>query len=112
MKISEISTIVTEDESNKSDENIFRAMKTLESWFNPQATKAIDDYNRERDIMSEQVNLALFTAAMIKEPTNYEEALNVKKKEDQIAWKEAINKQLNEMIKRGVWEIIDEKNSK
>ena len=49
---------------------------------------------------------------MIKEPTNYEESLNCEKKEYQIAWKEAINKELKEMTKRGVWETIDEKNSK
>ena len=68
-------------------------MKKLESWFNPQATKALDDYNRGREILLEQVNLALFTTAMTKEPTNYEEALNCEKKEDQIAWKEAIDKE-------------------
>ena len=48
--------------------------------------------------------------AMIKEPTNYEESLNCEKKEDQISWKEAIDKELNEITKRGVWETIDEKD--
>jgi hypothetical protein len=32
------------------------------------------------------------------------------KKEDQIKWKSPIDKELKEMEKRCVWEIIDEKN--
>jgi hypothetical protein len=39
-----------------------------------------------------QVNLALFSTVMIKEPTIYEEAINFEQKEDQIKWKSAINK--------------------
>jgi hypothetical protein len=53
-----------------------------------------------------QVNLALFTKAFIKEPSSFEEAINCEKKEEG-AWKEALNKKLNEMSKRGVWEVIN-----
>jgi hypothetical protein len=70
-KINEIFTNVTEDERNKSDKKVFRAIKKLESWFNLQSTKAIDDYNCGREILLEQINLDLFTTAMIKEPANY-----------------------------------------
>jgi hypothetical protein len=58
----------------------------------------------------EQVNLALFSTDILKEPTTYEEAMNSEQKEDQIKWKNVISKELNEMEKRGVWEVIDEKN--
>jgi hypothetical protein len=47
---------------------------------------------------------------IIKEPTTYEESINCDQKEDQIKWKSEINKELKEMEKRGVWEIIDEKD--
>jgi hypothetical protein len=47
---------------------------------------------------------------MIREPTTYEEAINIEQKEDQIKWENAIDKELKEMEKRGVWEIIDEKD--
>jgi hypothetical protein len=57
----------------------------------------------------DQVNLDLFSTEIIKEPTTYEEAINCEQKEDHIKWKNAINKELKEMEKRGVWEIIDEK---
>jgi hypothetical protein len=46
----------------------------------------------------------------VKEPTTYEGAINSEKKEYQIKWKSAINKELKEMENRGVWEIIEEKN--
>jgi hypothetical protein len=58
----------------------------------------------------DQVNLAPFSTVTVKEPKTYEEAINSEKKEDQVKWKSAINKELKEMEKRGVWEIIDEKN--
>jgi hypothetical protein len=34
---------VTEDVSKNPDEKFLQAMKMLESWLNPQATKVIDD---------------------------------------------------------------------
>jgi hypothetical protein len=86
-------------------------MRKLESWFNPEATKAVESYNHAREMTLDQVNLALFSTVTVKEPTTYEEAINSKKKEDQIKWKSAINKELKEMEKRGIWEIIDEKIS-
>jgi hypothetical protein len=58
----------------------------------------------------DQVNLALFSTVTVKEPTTYEEAINSEKKEDQIKWKSTIDKELKEMEKRGLWEIIDVKN--
>jgi Reverse transcriptase (RNA-dependent DNA polymerase)/gag-polypeptide of LTR copia-type/Zinc knuckle len=101
---------VDEIAKKKANNRVVREMKKLESWFNPQATKVIEDYDRGRAISLEQVNLALFTTAFIKEPSSFEEAVNCEKQEDQDAWKEAINKELKEMSKRGVWEVIDEKD--
>jgi hypothetical protein len=68
----------------------------LESWFNPEATKAIEIYNHGREMTLDQVNLALFSTFMIKEPTTYEEAISSEQ------WKSEINKELKEMEKRGV----------
>jgi ABC-type Fe3+/spermidine/putrescine transport system ATPase subunit len=58
----------------------------------------------------DHVHLALFPTVTVQEPITYEESINSKKKEDQIKWKSAINKELKEMEKRGVWENIDENN--
>jgi hypothetical protein len=87
---------------------VFRAMRKLESWFIPQATKVLEDYNHGREITLDQANF--FSTVIIKGPTTYEEAINNEQKEDQIKWKNPIDKELKEMKKRGVWEIIDEKD--
>jgi hypothetical protein len=99
-----------ENEGNDLDKKVYRAMRKFESWFSPQATKAVEDYNHGREMTLDQVNLALFSSDKFKEPTIYEEAINSEQKEDQINWKNVINKELKEMEKRGVWEIIDEKD--
>jgi hypothetical protein len=77
-------------------------MRKLESWFNPEATKAVEDYSHGREMTLDQVNLSLLSTVVIKEPTTYEKAINCEQKEDQIKWKSAINKELKEMEKRGV----------
>jgi hypothetical protein len=36
------STKDNEDESNMSDKKVFRAMKNVEIWFNPQGTRSVE----------------------------------------------------------------------
>jgi hypothetical protein len=79
-------------------------MRKLESWFIPQATKVVENYNHGRGKTLDQANLILFSTEIIKESTTYEETINCEQKEDQIKWKSAINKELKEMEKRGVWD--------
>jgi hypothetical protein len=86
-KLTENATMDSEDERNNSDKKVFRAMRKSENWFNPQATKAVEDYNHGRKMTLDQVNLALFPTEIIKEPTAYEEAIRSEQKEDQIKWK-------------------------
>jgi hypothetical protein len=50
-------------------------MKKSEMWFNQQATKLVA-YNHGRKIKLDQINLALFSTEIIKEPKTYEEAIN------------------------------------
>jgi hypothetical protein len=78
-------------------------MKKLESWFNSQATKAVVYYNRGREMILDQVDLALFSTDIVKEQATYEEEINNEQKEDKIKLKNAIDKDLKEMEKRGVW---------
>jgi hypothetical protein len=109
-KLSTNATKDNEEEGNDSDKKVFRAMRKLESWFNPQATNAVENNNHGREIKLDQVNLALFSTEIIKEQTSYEEAINNEQKEDQMKWKNAIHKELKEKEKGGAWEIIDEKD--
>jgi hypothetical protein len=56
----------------KTNEKIVREMRKSESWFNPQATKIVDEFDRGREIVLEQVNLALLTTSLTKEPSSFE----------------------------------------
>jgi hypothetical protein len=58
IKLTKNVTKETEDESNKFDKKVFRAMRKLESWFKPEATRAIENYNHGRKMALDQVNLA------------------------------------------------------
>jgi hypothetical protein len=49
-KLAKTVTKDIEDEDNESDMKVFRAIKKLESWFNPQATKVVEDYNHVREM--------------------------------------------------------------
>jgi hypothetical protein len=104
-KDEEEATNVNVDKEKKTNEKIVREMRILESWFNPQATKIVDELDRGREIVLEKVNLALLTTSLTKEPSSFEEVINCENKDDQKAWKEEIEKELNEMTKREVWEI-------
>jgi hypothetical protein len=84
---SKIVSNVVEKDKKSTNETVIRAMKKLESWFNPQATKVLQDHNPGRETLLEHVNLALFTTNFVKEPSSFEEAINCKRKEDQDAWK-------------------------
>jgi hypothetical protein len=108
-KVEEEATNVDVDKK-KTNEKIVREMRKLESWFNPQATKIVDEFDHGREIVLEQVNSDLLTTSFTKEPSSFEEAIKCENKDGQKAWKEAIEKELNEMTKREVWEIIDEKD--
>jgi hypothetical protein len=56
-------------------------MKKLERWFKTQATRAVEYYNHGRELTLDQVNLSLFSATYVKEPTTYEEVINCEQKE-------------------------------
>jgi hypothetical protein len=58
-----------EDESSKSDKKVYRAMRKLESWLNPQATKVVLDYNHGSEMTLDQFNLAMFSTDIVKDPT-------------------------------------------
>jgi Reverse transcriptase (RNA-dependent DNA polymerase) len=107
---SNIVSKVVEENKKDTHKRVIHARKKLEGWFNPQATKVLEDLYPGRETLLEQVNLALSTTNLVKEPSSCEEAINCERKEEQNACKEAIDKEMNEMTKRGVWEVIDEQN--
>jgi hypothetical protein len=69
------------DERNNTNVKVFHEMKKLESWFNPQAKQAVNDFKEGRQISFHQVNLALFTTVTVNKPTAFDEAWNCEDKE-------------------------------
>ena len=47
-----------------------------------------------KEILLDQVNIALLSANIVKEPTTFEEAWNCGNQVDQIKWREAIKKEI------------------
>jgi hypothetical protein len=93
-KVEEEATNVNADKKTNTNEKIVCETRKLKSWFNPQATKIVDKFDRGREIVLEQVNLALLTPSLTKEPLCFEEAINCENKDDQNAWKEEIKRSL------------------
>ena len=97
--------------SEKSKDKVYRQLKQLESSFNPEASRIIENIEQGRDILLDQVNFALSTASPSQiEPTDFDEAWNHPNPKDRELWRTAINKELNEMDNKKVWEIIDKED--
>jgi hypothetical protein len=101
---------ITTDERNDKNSKVFREMKKLKIWFNPQAKQAVNDFKEGREISLDQVNLALFTTATVNEPTAFDEVWNCADKEHHKLWREAINRERSKMTKKEVWEVINQED--
>ena len=86
---------------------LYRQLRQLESSFNPDAAKLVEQIEQGREIFLDQVNLALFSGMVInEEPTTFEQAWNHQDPKIKEKWREAINEEFDEMSKKEVWEII------
>jgi Reverse transcriptase (RNA-dependent DNA polymerase) len=85
---------------------LYCQMKQLESSFNPEASKIIDDLEQGREILLDQVNLALFGVNFEDEPRTSDEAWNCKDPINREKWRMAIKKEFTDMESRDVWDVI------
>ena len=85
-------------------------MRMLESSFNPEASKIVEEFKQGRDILLDQVNIALLSANIVREPTTFDEAWNCANQADQIKWREAIKKEFNDMNDKKVWSVINKES--
>ena len=82
-------------------------MRQLGSSFNPEAAEMVERFEQGREILLDQANIALFGATVLhEEPKTFEEAWNNEDTKIREKWREAINKEFEEMNKKEVWEII------
>jgi hypothetical protein len=86
---------------------LYRQLRQLESSFNPDATKIVEQIEQGRELLLDQVNFALFSGMVInEEPATFEQAWNHQDPKITEKWREAINKEFDEMSKKEVWEAI------
>jgi hypothetical protein len=64
----------------------------LESSFNPEASKIIDNFEQGRDILLESVNLALICGNVMKEPQSFDDAWNCADPDQRTKWRAAFKK--------------------
>jgi hypothetical protein len=86
---------------------IYRAICLLESSFNPEASTMLQNIEQGREILLEQANVALFSGIVIdEESSTFDEAWNHEDPKAKGKWRDAIKKELCDMDKQQVWEII------
>jgi Reverse transcriptase (RNA-dependent DNA polymerase) len=99
------------DESKKKEvisDKVYQQMKILESSFNPEAYKIMEDIEQGRQNFLDQANVAMYSLASLFQewPKNFDDAWNHHDLIMRKKWRKAINKELDEMDKKQVWEVI------
>jgi hypothetical protein len=96
LKIQEVSIVQdnlrsAQNQDELKNKKVYRAMRLLESSFNPEASKVFQDIEQWREIQLEQANVALFTGIVIdKEPSIFDEAWNHDDPRSREKWKHAM----------------------
>jgi hypothetical protein len=99
----EASQAVTNQDDLKRTK-LYRQLRQLESSFNPEPAKLVEQIRQGREILLDQVNLALFSGMVInEEATTFEQAWNHQDPKVRERWREAINKEFDEMSMKEVW---------
>jgi hypothetical protein len=77
---------------------LYRQLRRLNSSFNSDAAKLVEQIEQGREILLDQVNLALFSGMVInEEPNTFEQAWSHQDPKDREKWREAINKEFDDM---------------
>jgi hypothetical protein len=90
-----------QDQDELKKKNVYRAMRLLESSFNPEAFIVLQNIDQGREIVIEQANIALFSGIVIdEEPSTFDEEWNHVDPKTRGKWWDAIKKELNDMDKQ------------
>ena len=93
-------------EPEKGKDKLYRQMKLLESSFNPEASKIIENIEQGREIILNQANVALFSGGIQVEPTTFSQAWDHHNPMEREKWRNAIKKEFSDMESKKVWETI------
>jgi hypothetical protein len=100
-----LSSVQDQDELKKK--KVYKAMRLLEGSFNPEAFTVLQNIEQGREILLEQANVALLSRISIdEEPSSFDEAWNHDDPKAGGKWWDVIKKELCDMDKQQVWEII------
>jgi hypothetical protein len=81
----------------------YRNLRQLESSFNPEAAKIVERIEKGREILIDHANFVFIGVGTVeREATNFEETWNHDDPRSQEKWREAINKEFEEMEKKQV----------
>jgi hypothetical protein len=95
------------DQDELMKKKVCRAMHLLENSFNPEASTMLQNIEHGREIILEKANFALFIGILIdEEPSNVDEAWNHDDPKAGGSWQDSIKKEVSDMDKQQVWEII------
>jgi hypothetical protein len=83
-----------------------RQTSKSKSWFNPNSTRFIENYDSGRELVLEKADIALNLIDCLKEPETFEDAYYHPNHEERMKWREAISKEFNEMKEKAVYEKI------
>jgi hypothetical protein len=91
---------IVKDQDELKKKKIYRAMRLLESSFNPEVSTVLQNIEQGRGILLEQANVALFSGIVIdEEPSTFDEAWNHDDSKARGKWQDAIKKELCDMDK-------------
>ena len=63
---------------------MYRQLRIIESSFNGEASTIVEEFKQGRDILLDQLEIALLGTGIVKEPTTFKEAWNCENQVDQI----------------------------
>ena len=96
-------------EPEKGKDKLYRQMKLLESSFNPEASKIIENIEQGREIILNQANVALFSGGIQVEPTTFSQAWDHHNPMEREKWRIAIKKEFSDMESKKVWKQLRKK---
>ena len=93
-------------EPGKVKDKLYLQMKLLESSFNTEASKIIENNEQGREIILNQDNVALFSGGIQVESTTFSQAWDHHNPKEREKWRLAIKKEFSDMESKKVWETI------
>jgi hypothetical protein len=97
---------LAQEVNQKTKRKAYRELKHLESSYNPDVTRIVNDIDQGRDIILNQANIGLFNGATKFEPKNFEQAWNHNDAKNREKWRMAITKEFNDIDSKKFWNTV------